>query len=102
MAETPPPADNNAPKDEPERAASTSDNTRRRPTLSPMPSSNTTAPMRTRPPMTPLPPLAPKPPPPPEVVVETVKKPKRRVGLWILIFAVLAVGAAGAYYQFFR
>src|SRR4051812_16681923 len=37
---------------------------RRRPTIAPMTTSVTAAPMRTRPPMTALPPLAPKPPPP--------------------------------------
>lgn len=75
---------------------------RKRPTLAPMASSNTTAPMRTRPPMTPLPPLAPRPPPPPEPEVESAKKPRRRVGLWLLLFAVLAAAAAGGYYQFLR
>lgn len=103
MSEIPQPAGSSSPKEDSDRAAAASDNAaRRRPTLAPMPSSNTTAPMRTRPPMTPLPPLAPKPPPPPEVVDEPAKKPRRRVGLWVFVFVLLAAGAAGAYLKFLR
>ena len=103
MSESPQPAGESSPRENPESAAAASDNAaRRRPTLAPMPSSNTTAPMRTRPPMTPLPPLAPKPPPPPEVVEAPVKKRRSKVGLFAIIFVVLAAGAAGAYLKFFR
>ena len=97
------PAGQASPQDGQESGAAASENAaRKRPTLAPMPSSVTNAPMRTRPPMTPLPPLAPKPPPAPEPEVESVKKPRRRAGMWLLLFVVFAAGAAGAYYRFMR
>jgi hypothetical protein len=97
------PIGGSSPQEDQDKGGAASDSAaRKRPTLAPMPSSTTTAPMRTRPPMTPLPPLAPKPPPPPEPELTVAKKPRRRVGLWLALFAVLAAGAAGAYYQFLR
>jgi hypothetical protein len=81
-------------------SAQTASGVRRRPSIAPMASSDTAAPMRTRPPMTPLPPLAPKPPPPPEAVEAPVKKKGRRAGLWLFLFALLAAASAGAYYKF--
>ena len=103
MSDSLQPSGSTSPRSEQEKDATAAENAaRRRPTLPPMASSVTTAPMRTRPPMTPLPPLAPKPPPPPERETETVKSPKRRVGLWLLLFVVFAAAAGGAYFQFMR
>ncbi len=72
---------------------------RRRPTIAPMATGLTTAPMRTRPPMTALPPLAPKPPPPP-VVIEAAprKKSGGKAWLWIMLVLLIAAGA-GAYFM---
>jgi hypothetical protein len=72
---------------------------RRRPTIAPMTTGLTAAPMRTRPPMTALPPLAPKPPPPP-VVVEAPPKKKSggKVWVWILLVLLLAAGAAAYFF----
>lgn len=72
---------------------------RRRPTIAPMATGLTTAPMRTRPPMTALPPLAPKPPPPP-VAIETAarKKSGGKAWLWIVLLLLIA-GGAGAYFM---
>jgi hypothetical protein len=72
---------------------------RRRPTIAPMTTGLTTAPMRTRPPMTALPPLAPKPPPPPVVIEAPVrKKSGRKAWIWIGLILLSAVGA-GAYFM---
>ena len=71
---------------------------RRRPTIAPMATGLTTAPMRTRPPMTALPPLAPKPPPPPVVVVAPPKKSGGKAWIWIMLFLLIAAGA-GAYFM---
>jgi tetratricopeptide (TPR) repeat protein/TolB-like protein len=70
---------------------------RRRPTIAPMATGLTTAPMRTRPPMTALPPLAPKPPPPPVAIeVPPRKKSGRKAWIWIMLVLLVAAGA-GAY-----
>jgi hypothetical protein len=72
---------------------------RRRPTIAPMATGLTTAPMRTRPPMTALPPLAPKPPPPPVVIDAPVrKKSGRKTWIWIVLFLLIA-GGASAYFM---
>lgn len=71
---------------------------RRRPTIAPMATGLTTAPMRTRPPMTALPPLAPKPPPAPVVVdAPPKKKSGGKTWVWILLVLLIATGA-GAYF----
>lgn len=74
---------------------------RRRPTIAPMATGLTTAPMRTRPPMTALPPLAPRPPAP--VVVEA-PPPKKKSGgkAWIWILLVLLIAAGAAYFFLMR
>jgi len=75
---------------------------RRRPTIAPMSTGQTNAPMRTRPPMTALPPLAPKPPAP--VVVEAPpprKKSGRSAGIWLGLVVVL-LAAAAAYFFLLR
>jgi hypothetical protein len=74
---------------------------RKRPTLAPMASSVTNAPMKTRPPMTPLPPLAPRPPPPPEPVETSAKKSGKGGKAGLLLVLVLVVAGAG-YYLFLR
>lgn len=75
---------------------------RRRPTIAPMATGLTTAPMRTRPPMTALPPLAPKPPPPPVAIeVAPRKKSGGKAWLWIMLVLLLA-GGAGAYFFLLR
>jgi len=72
---------------------------RRRPTIAPMTTGLTNAPMRTRPPMTALPPLAPKPPAP--VVVEA-PPPKKKSGgkawIWIILVLLIAAGAAAYFF----
>ena len=73
---------------------------RRRPTIAPMATGLTTAPMRTRPPMTALPPSAPKPaapvaPPPP------AKKSGRGALIGTLLVVAL-LGAGGGYFFFLR
>ncbi len=67
---------------------------RRRPTLSPMETVRTAAPMRTRPPLTPLPPLATK---PAVVVVEASpeKKSGRKTWIWVVLLLVIGGAAAG-------
>ena len=76
---------------------------RRKPTIAPMATDLTAAPMRTRPPMSPLPPLAPKPAapaalaaPPPE------KKSGRSAGLWIGLVLLLLAASAAAYHFYLR
>jgi len=74
---------------------------RRRPTIAPMTTGLTAAPMRTRPPMTALPPLAPKPPAP---VLAAPPPPKRKSGrgaMLGILFVVTLLGAGG-YYFFLR
>jgi hypothetical protein len=100
MSDSAQPTGSTSPNDERAKDAAASENSRRRPTLAPMGSSVTAAPMRTRPPMTALPPLAPKPPPPPEPVAAPVKKKGSRFRRGMIVFAVLAAAAAGAYYKF--
>jgi hypothetical protein len=93
-------SDSTQPVGEDSTNGSASDNAgRRRPTLAPMSSSVTAAPMKTRPPMTPLPPLAPRPAPPPEPAAQPVKK-KSRTGLMLLV--VLAAAGGAAYFLFLR
>ena len=71
---------------------------RRRPTIAPMATSATAAPMRTRPPMTALPPLAPRPPAAVEVVAPVAKrKSGRRTAVWATLLIVLLGSGAGAY-----
>ncbi len=70
---------------------------RRRPTIAPMATGLTTAPMRTRPPMTALPPLAPKPPPPP-VAIEAAPRKKSGGKAWVWILLVLLIAASAAAY----
>lgn len=99
MSDSTHPADGNSPSDQRVRDAAASENARKRPTLAPMSSSITAAPMKTRPPMTPLPPLAAKPPPPPEPVAAPARKKGGKLKLGVVLFVVLAAGA-GAYYMF--
>jgi hypothetical protein len=75
--------------------AQAANNARRRPTIAPMASSETAAPMKTRPPMTPLPPLAPRPAPVVEAPVSG-KKPKRR-GKSVALLVLVVLAGAGAW-----
>ena len=97
MSDSTQPAGSTSPNDDRAKDATASENARKRPTLAPMSSSVTAAPMKTRPPMTPLPPLAPKPPPPPEPVAQKPKKKGGKLKVGLILFVLLA-GGAGAYY----
>lgn len=94
------PAGGTSPKESEQGATASDAGMRKRPTLAPMASSVTNAPMKTRPPMTPLPPLAPKPPPPPEPVeAPAKKKAKGKAGMLFVVFLVVA---GAGYYLFLR
>jgi TolB-like protein len=70
---------------------------RRRPSLAPMETVRSTAPMRTRPPMTPLPPIAPKPAAPVAEAPPLRQKSRRRLWFWVVLVAVLVAAGTGAF-----